>query len=77
MKELVFNQIKCMTKKLNKKIQHVYLPNLSTGAGYDTRSILSRVSQFWIQSFPSVKSVIIPRLKNSVCSTLYPYREGE
>ena len=43
--------------------------NPSARAGYDTRSIFKRV---WIQSFPSPRLVVSPRLKNLVCPTIYP-----
>ena len=41
--------------------------NPSARAGYDTRSILSRVKQVWIQNFSSPRLVASPRLKNPVC----------
>ena len=49
-----------------------YLPNPSTRAGYDTRSIFKWSLQVWIQSFPSPRLVASPRLKNPVYPTIYP-----
>ena len=43
----------------------------SVRAGYDTRSILSGVLQVWIQSFPSVRLVVSPRLKKPVYPNIY------
>ena len=37
---------------------------------------LSGVLQVWIQSFPSPRLVISPRLKKSVCPTIYPIAGG-
>ena len=51
----------------------MYLTNPSTA-----RSILSGVQLTWIQSFPSVRLVDLPRLKNSVCPTdFHSLDEGE
>ena len=48
----------------------MYLPNPSTQAGCDTKSILSKVLQGWIHSFLPT-SVAMPRLKDLVCLTIY------
>ena len=54
-----FSQTKCQSTDLS------YLPNPSARAGCDTRSISKR-------SFPSPRLVASPRLKKSVCPTIYP-----
>ena len=56
---------------------NIYLPNLSGWVECGTRSILSGALQAWIKSFPSPRLVAIPRLKSSVCPTIYLKLEGE
>ena len=52
---------------------NAYLPNPSARAEYDTRSIFSaEFLQVWIQSIPSPRLVASPKLKNTVCPTIYP-----
>ena len=51
--------------------QTMYLTHLSKQAVCDTMSILRKVYQLWIQSFPSPKMVANQRLNNPVCLTIY------
>ena len=55
-----------------KQVHVIYLLCPWLRAGCNTRSILKRVYQVLIQSFPSPRLVAIPRLKRPVCSTIYP-----
>ena len=50
------------------KVSSPYLPTPFAPAGH----FLSGVQQVWIQSFPSPTLVASPRLKSSVCPTIYP-----
>ena len=49
----------------------MYLPNPSARAGYDTRSIFAEFNRFEFSVF--LLQHRLPRLKSSVCSTIYPY----
>ena len=49
-----------------------YLPTPPLGQDITQGQFLSGVQQVWIQSFPSPRLVASPRLKNTVCPTIYP-----
>ena len=49
-----------------------YLPTPPLGQDMTQRQFFSGVYQVWIQSFPSPRLVASPRLKNPVCTTIYP-----
>ena len=51
---------------------YLYLPTPPFGQDMTQGQFLSGVWQVWIQSFPSSRLVATPRLKNSVCPTIYP-----
>ena len=55
---------------------HIY-PTPALGQDMTQGRFLSGVKQVWIQSFSSPRLVASPRLKNSVCPTIYPSLEGE
>ena len=48
----------------------IYQP-LRSGRIWHKVNVLSGVLQVWIQSFPFPRLVASPRLKNSVCPTIY------
>ena len=47
------------------------------GARCDTMTNSSRIQQVWIQSFPLLKLIAIPRLKSLVCRTIFREVEEE
>ena len=49
-----------------------YLPTPPLGQDMTQGQFLSGVLQVWIQSFPSPRLFASPRLKKSVCPTIYP-----
>ena len=53
-----------------------YLPTPPLGQDMTQGQFLSGVQQVWIQSFPSPRLVVSPRLKNLVRPTIYPYAGG-
>ena len=55
---------------------HIY-PTPPLGKDMTQGQFLSGVSQVWIQSFPSLRLVASPRMKNLVCPTIYPELDGE
>ena len=60
------------TYSLWKHVPFSYLPIPPLGRDMTQGQFLSGVEQVWIQSFPSPRLVASSRLKNRVCSTIYP-----
>ena len=52
-------------------------PTTSQWVGCDTRSTFRGVLQFWIQTFPFLRLVVIQELKSPICPTICPLLEGE
>ena len=81
-KEKLFHRIKTQTtltlSHLCRKgntlapILFIIFTNPSARAGYDTRSIFEVQFNRFEFSFPSPRLVVLPRLKNPVCPTIYP-----
>ena len=58
--------------KIVKQVLILFTQPLRLSRIWHKVNFLAEFYRFWIQSFPSPRLVASPRLKNSVCPTIYP-----